>query len=102
MSEAATWTCPNCFGYSIRVIEPDRRICPDTGYCDDAVVAECLTCQYSSDVDEFMEHESAIEALRRNPSIDADTARAMIMAEVQLADDNAVERLLADCVKEES
>lgn len=46
-----------------------------------------------------MEHESAIEALRRNPSIDADTARAMVMAEVELADAAGIERIITECAE---
>ena len=95
-------TCPECYGDEVEAADyeiADR----DTGYRESGTSYRCLECDYQStdevewgdpDWDDAevliiqdaaaaitgaRESECAIEALRRNPSIDGITARRMIL-----------------------
>ena len=91
-------TCPECYGDEVEAADyeiTDR----DTGYREAGTSFRCLECDYEStdevewgdpdwddaevliiqDAMALRESEDAIEALRRNPSIDGITARRMIL-----------------------
>ena len=91
-------TCPECYGDEVEAADyeiADR----DTGYRESGTSFRCLECNYQStdgvewgdpdwddaevliiqDAVALCESEAAIEALRRNPSIDGITARRMIL-----------------------
>jgi len=91
-------TCPECYGDEVEAADyeiADR----DTGYRESGTSFRCLECNYQStdgvewgdpdwddaevliiqDAVALCESEDAIEALRRNPSIDGITARRMIL-----------------------